>query len=141
MSADNTKGREHGFFHNCSRGDYRRRINTQLNKGEALHALRLFLFFANQGLLRQHQPEDQANQASCLTLVTNAVMAWNMVYMTDAIANLRAKGHAVAESDLVHLSPALYAHINRYGKYHFEATSSLDQLPRRPLRQPSVLKA
>jgi TnpA family transposase len=68
--------------------DYRRRINTQLNKGEALHALRLFLFFANQGLLRQHQPEDQANQASCLTLVTNAVMAWNMVYMTDAIANL-----------------------------------------------------
>jgi len=121
--------------------DYRRRINTQLNKGEALHALRLFLFFANQGLLRQHQPEDQANQASCLTLVTNAVMAWNMVYMTDAIANLRAKGYAVTDSDLVHLSPALYAHINRYGKYHFEAMSSLDQLPRRPLRQPSVLKA
>src|SRR6266516_7982573 len=27
--------------------DYRRRINTQLNKGEALHALRQFLFFAN----------------------------------------------------------------------------------------------
>ncbi len=72
--------------------EYRRRINTQLNKGEALHALRLFPFFANQGLLRQHQPEDQANQASCLTLVTNAVMAWNMVYMTDAIANLRARG-------------------------------------------------
>ena len=28
---------------------YRRRINTQLNKGEALHALREFLFFANKG--------------------------------------------------------------------------------------------
>ena len=62
-------------------------------------------------------------------------------YMTDAIANLRAKGHAGADSDLVYLSPAFYAHINRYGKYHFETTSSPDRLPRCPLRQPSVLKA
>ena len=121
--------------------DYQRRIHTQLNKGEALHALRQFLFFANQSYIRRHQPEDQANQASCLNLVTNAVVTWNTIYMMDAIANLRAKGHAVADSDLVHLSPALYAHINRYGKYHFEAEAALDQQPRRPLRQPSVLKA
>src|SRR6266571_2428416 len=121
--------------------DYRRRIHTQLNKGEALHALRQFLFFANQGYIRRHQPEDQANQASCLNLVTNAVVTWNTIYIMDAIANLRAKGHAVSESDLVHLSPALYAHINRYGKYHFEAGPALEQQPRRPLRQPSVLKA
>jgi Tn3 transposase DDE domain len=80
--------------------DYRRRIHTQLNKGEALHALRQFLFFANQGYIRRHQPEDQANQASCLNLVTNAVVTWNTIYMMDAIANLRAKGHAVADSDL-----------------------------------------
>jgi TnpA family transposase len=121
--------------------DYRRRIHAQLNKGEALHALRQFLFFANQGYIRRHQPEDQANQASCLNLVTNAVVTWNTTYMMDAITNLRAKGHAVADNDLVHLSPALYAHINRYGKYHFEAEATLDQQPRRPLRQPSVLKA
>ncbi len=95
----------------------------------------------DQGYIRRHQPEDQANQASCLNLVTNAVVTWNTTYMMDAITNLRAKGHAVADSDLVHLSPALYAHINRYGKYHFEAEATLDQQPRRPLRQPSVLKA
>ncbi len=61
--------------------------------------------------------------------------------MMDAIANLRAKGHAVVDSDLVHLSPALYAHINRYGKYHFKAEAALDQQPRRSLREPSILKA
>jgi len=44
--------------------EYRRRINRQLNKGEALHALRRFLFFAERGTIRQHQQEDQANQAS-----------------------------------------------------------------------------
>jgi hypothetical protein len=59
--------------------------------------------------------------------------------MTDAIANLLAKGHAIADSDLVHLSPSLYAHINPYGKYHFETMPSSEQESRRPLRQPSVL--
>ncbi len=33
--------------------EYRRRINTQLNKGETLHSLRRFLFFAHQGQIRQ----------------------------------------------------------------------------------------
>ncbi len=47
--------------------DYRRRINTQLNKGEKLHDLRRFLFFAHQGLIRKRQDEDLANQSSCLT--------------------------------------------------------------------------
>ena len=61
--------------------------------------------------------------------------------MMDAIATLRAKGHVIADNDLVHLSPSLYAHINPYGKYHFETMPSLEQQSRRPLRQPSVLKA
>lgn len=129
------------IFHYLLSEEYRRRIHAQLNKGEALHALRQFLFFANQGQLRRHQPEDQANQASCLNLLTNAVVTWNTVYMMDAIATLRAKGHVIADNDLVHLSPSLYAHINPYGKYHFETMPSLEQQSRRPLRQPSVLKA
>ena len=66
----------------------------QLNKGEALHALRRFLFFAHQGQVRRGQPEDQANQASCLNLVTNAVIAWNTVYMAAVIDRLKAKGGA-----------------------------------------------
>lgn len=62
----------------------RRRITRQLNKGEALHALRRFLFFANEGKIRCPQLEEQANQAGCLTLVTNAVVTWNTVYMAAA---------------------------------------------------------
>ncbi len=55
---------------------YRRHIGGQLNKGESLHALRRFLFFANEGEIRRGQEEGQANQASCLNLVTNAVIVW-----------------------------------------------------------------
>ena len=70
---------------------YRRRIGVQLNKGEALHALRRFLFFAHQGQVRRAQPEDQANQTSRLNLVTNDVIAWNTVYMAAVIDRLKSK--------------------------------------------------
>jgi TnpA family transposase len=70
---------------------YRRRIGVQLNKGEALHALRRFLFFAHQGQVHRAQPEDQANQASCRNLVTHAMIAWNTVYMAAVIDRLKSK--------------------------------------------------
>ena len=56
---------------------FQRRIGAQINKGEALHALRGFLFVANEGKTQRHYDEDQLNQVSCLNLVTNAVMLWH----------------------------------------------------------------
>ncbi len=99
---------------------YRRRINIQLNKGEALHALRQYLFFANEGKIRRREDEDQRVQAGCLNLVTNAVVVWNTVQMAKVIEDLKAEGVPVADEDIVHLSPARYGHINPYGKYSFE---------------------
>jgi TnpA family transposase len=113
---------------------YRRRIGVQLNKGESLHALRRFLFFAHQGQLRRGQPEDQANQASCLNLVTNAVIAWNTVYMAAVIDRLKAKGERIAPEDLVHLSPARYDHINPYGHYQFRVDRWAGKKPLRPIK-------
>jgi TnpA family transposase len=116
---------------------YRRRINTQLNKGEALHALREFLFFANKGTIRRKQEEEQTNQAGCLNLLTNAVVAWNTVYMAAAIDQLRADGYVVRDEDIAHLSPARYEHINPYGKYSFEVDAPRGKTRLRPLRTPA----
>jgi TnpA family transposase len=116
--------------------EYRRRINAQLNKGEALHALRRFLFFANEGKIRRKDEEDQLNQASCLNLVTNAVVAWNTVYLTAALDALTVERYPVQENDLVHLSPARYEHINPYGKYRFEVEAEWSRKTLRPLRHP-----
>ena len=88
--------------------DYRRRIHRQLNKGEALHALRRFLFFAHQGKVQRRQADQQTNQVLCLNLVTNAIVTWNA-----AIERLRAEGRIGRDIDLGHLSPALYGHVNR----------------------------
>jgi len=113
---------------------YRRRIGVQLNKGEALHALRRFLFFAHQGQVRRAQPEDQANQASCLNLVTNAVIAWNTVYMAAVIDRLKSKGERIAPEDLEHLSPARYDHINPYGRYQFRVDRWAGKKRLRPIK-------
>ncbi|MDJ0799663.1 MAG: Tn3 family transposase [Calothrix sp. MO_167.B12] len=114
--------------------DYRRRINTQLNKGEKLHDLRRFLFFAHLGLIRHQQDENLANQSACLTLVTNAVVTWNTIYMQAAIEQLSVEGLAISSDDFVHLSPARYEHINPYGRYEFDVAKTFSQQELRPLR-------
>ena len=114
--------------------DYRRRIHRQLNQGEALHALRRFLFFAHEGKVQRRQADQQTNQVLCLNLVTNAIVTWNTVYMNAAIERLRAEGRIGRDIDLGHLSPALYGHVNPYGKYRFEIEARAPGL--RPLRRP-----
>ena len=112
-----------------------KRIGAQLNKGEALHALRRFLFLANQGQIRRAAYQEQLNQMSCLNLVVNAVVTWNTVYMHAVLEQLRTEGHAVNDADIAHLSPARFEHINPYGKYRFDLALALRSAQHRPLRQ------
>lgn len=119
--------------------DYRRQINIQLNKGEALHALRKYLFVAGEGQIKKRHLEDQQNQAECLNLVVNAVVVWNSVYMWEAIKQLQSEGFKISEEDLKHLSPARFEHINVFGKYNFPVSLETSRVGLRPLRTPSVL--
>ena len=78
----------------------RQRVHAQLNKGEALHQLRKFLFFVRDGAVSQKDEEDQNNQAACLNVLTNAVIVWNTVYIQAALVALRKEGYAVKDDDL-----------------------------------------
>jgi len=114
----------------------RRRFLRQLNKGEALHDLRAFLMVANKGQLRQSRGEALTHQALCLNLVTNAVIVWNTVYMAAVVEQLKQEGYPVQESDLAHVWPTRYAHINVYGKYHFNVEEAHARKGLRPLQSP-----
>jgi TnpA family transposase len=114
----------------------RRRFLRQLNKGEALHDLRAFLMVANKGQLHQSRGEALAQQALCLNLVTNAVIVWNTVYMAAGVEQLKRESYPVQESDLTHVWPTRYAHINVYGKYHFNVEEAHARKDLRPLRSP-----
>ncbi|MFZ1400551.1 MAG: Tn3 family transposase, partial [Candidatus Promineifilaceae bacterium] len=112
----------------------RRRILVQLNKGEAVHGMRDYLFFDNKGQIRKQQPDDLVNLVGCLNLVSNAITVWNTVYMQAAIDELIRQGESIADSELVHLSPIRFQHINRYGRFRFDIGDDVASSGLRPLR-------
>jgi TnpA family transposase len=114
-----------------------RRVHRQLNKGEQLNRLRRRLFYAGEGHVRRRHHEAQTEQALCLTVVTNAVVLFNTVYLNDALAALRAEGHTVTDEQVRHLSPALLGHVNIYGSLTFDVEKELGRTGHRPLRQPA----
>ncbi len=122
------------ILHYLGSEEFRRQVNVQLNKGEALHSLRRYLFVAHEAQIRKRHPDDQLNQAACLNLVTNAVVVWNTVYMWETKMQLRREGRRVDDADVRHLSPARYEHINVYGKYLFPVKEELSRRKLRPLR-------
>jgi TnpA family transposase len=85
--------------------DLGKRINRQLNKGEELHALRRFLFFANEGHVRKRQIEEQTDQALCRNLITNAFMAWNTVRYQEILKQLKNEGYPLPATLLPNPSP------------------------------------
>ena len=49
-------------------------IQLQLNRGEFRHILAKSLFFANWGSFRSGDYEEVMNKASCLSLLSNAIL-------------------------------------------------------------------
>ena len=116
---------------------YRRRISRQLNKGESLHALKRDLLYAHEGTIRGRHLEQQTEQAWCLTLVTNAVVAWTTEYYGLAIESMRTAGRRIDDEVLAHISPAHSENINFFGSIDVDIEGELAQLGPtgyRPLR-------
>ncbi len=88
-------------------------------------------------LLGRRQHGEQTEQALCLTLVTNAVVLFNSVYLQKVLGALRQDGHDVGDQAAAHLSPALHQHINFYGSYSFDVERELNRTGLRPLRDPA----
>jgi hypothetical protein len=60
------------------------------------------------------------HKASCLSLLSNAVLVWNTVQMGEIVARLRAAGETVSDEDLARVSPLAYAHVIPNGTYVFD---------------------
>jgi len=108
--------------------DYRRKIARQLNKGESLHALRRDLLYAHEGMIRARHLEAQTEQAWCLTLATNAVIAWTTEYYGLAVEQMRRQGRRIDDEVLAHISPAHSENINFFGAIEVDVDAELAQL-------------
>jgi hypothetical protein len=115
---------------------YRRRILTQLNRGESRHGVARIIFHGQRGELRQRYREGQEDQLGALGLVVNAVVLWNTRYLDAALARARASGALVNPEDVERLSPLLRDHVNVLGRYEFVLAKSIRQGKQRPLRDP-----
>jgi TnpA family transposase len=98
----------------------RGRVQLQLNRGEARPRLASQLFFANHGVFRTGDYEEIMNKVSCLGLLSNAVLVWNTVRMTEILAQLRAAGEIIVAENLARVSPLAYAHVLPNGTYPFD---------------------
>ena len=118
---------------------YRRRILTQLNRGEGRHQLARVIFHGKRGELRQRYREGQEDQLGALGLVVNAVVLWNTIYMDAALRQLRSEGFEVRDEDVTRLSPLAHEHINVLGRYTFTLPEPIANGELRPLRDPTAV--
>lgn len=116
--------------------NYRRRILTQLNRGEGRHGVARTICHGQRGEIRKRYREGQEDQLGVLGLVMNAVVLWNTIYMEAALKQLKAGGYSVKASDVVRLSPLHHKHINVLGRYSFTLAESVVKGELRPLNNP-----
>jgi hypothetical protein len=107
--------------------DYRRRILTQLNRGESRHSLARAVFYGKRGELHQSYREGQEDQLGALGLVVNAIVIWNTKYMEVALDAISQAGQPAFDSDVKRLSPLGYEHINIMGRYSFVLPEEIEQ--------------
>ena len=91
--------------------EYRRRMGRDLNKGEASHELSRFLCFGKEGALRGWEFGDQLHTFSCLSVLHNAVVTWNMVHIEPVVEQLRAEGQR-CDDELLSLTTRCYGGIS-----------------------------
>jgi TnpA family transposase len=117
---------------------YRRRILTQLNRGESRHSLARAIFYGQRGELRQRYREGQEDQLGALGLVVNVAVLWTTRYLAVALAALRQEGTVVDDADVERLSPLGYEHINLLGRYQFALAEPLTRGELRALHDPAT---
>jgi len=115
--------------------EYRRRILTQLNRGEGRHSVARTICHGQRGEIRKRYREGQEDQLGALGLVTNAVVLWNTIYMQAALDHLQEQLMEVKEEDEARLSPLGYGHLNVLGHYSFTLAEQLMKGKLRPLNQ------
>jgi TnpA family transposase len=98
----------------------RQTVQLQLNKGEYRHKLPRRIFFADQGEFTTGDYEEIMNKASCLSLVSNAILYWNTIKISDIITDLRDQGEVIEDGTLSHISLLPFKHVVPNGTYFID---------------------
>ena len=97
----------------------RRNVQKALNRGEAYHQLRRAIAYAHGGRFRVRSQHEQEVWNECARLVGNAVVYYNALILSEALAELELRGDLASAEVLKRVSPVAWQHINFYGRYLF----------------------
>lgn len=84
-----------------------------------LNPSRIYIFYGKKGKLYQTYIDGMEKQLIALSIVTNAIIYWNTLYLERVIAQMCVEGFNCSEEKIYKLSPLLFEHINFVGKYSF----------------------
>lgn len=121
--------------------DYRRRILTQLNRGEGRHSVARAICHGQRCEIRKRYREGQEDQLGVLGLVTNALVLWNTIYMQASRDHLPKQSVIIHEEDEARLSPLIHHQINMLGHFLFTLADTVMEGKLRPLSQPTEVVA
>ena len=100
-------------------GDLRSRVQLQLNRGEGRHHLAKHLFWSQRGEFHRGDLQEVMSKASCLGLLSNAVIAWYVVEMDRIVATLRQAGRPASDTDLRQVWRLAWKHVSPNGMFRF----------------------
>jgi TnpA family transposase len=100
----------------------RQQVRTQLNRGEARQDLAQRLFFADQGMFRSGDYYQMMNRASCLSLLSNAVLVYNTLRIGRVLEQAKDQGKAFNPEAIAHVSPLVRRHVIVNGTYDFSSS-------------------
>ena len=118
---------------------YRRRILTQLNRGESRHGVARAIFHGQRGELRQRCREGQEDQLGGAGAGGQRGGAEEHPLPGRGPGPGPRPGAVVKPEDVERLSPLLLDHVNVLGRYEFALKESVQQGQLRPLREPNEL--
>lgn len=99
----------------------RKAIQKQLNRVELGQRLSDAVFFGRNGQLQVGTADEMQRVMACKTLLKNAIILWNYLYLSDYLVGLENKAERkfVLES-ISKGSVIAWAHVNMHGSYDFD---------------------
>jgi TnpA family transposase len=113
----------------AGQASFRRNIHRILVRGESVHQLERVIHTGPIRSDRGRRREEKILISGALTLLTNAVIAYNTWKLHQAVERRRRAGGLVpSDETLAHISPIGFRHINFHGVYRFPLERYLDRL-------------
>jgi TnpA family transposase len=108
---------------------FRRAVNRLLVRGESVHQLERAIHYGPIRADRGRRREELVLISGALTLLTNAVIAFNTWKLHEGIERRRQAGRPVpADTILAHVAPIGFSHINFRGIFRFPIDQYIDRL-------------